>query len=66
MSVAIYYLCPLFLTLECVVVLDPWIVTDPTDTVGSMDHGGSMCGSSCGLLSVAGLCLYSSGSTVNE
>ena len=66
MSVAIYYLCPLFLTLECVVVLDPWIVTDPTDTFGSMDHDGSMCGSSCGLLSVAGLRLYSSGSTANE
>ena len=50
MSVAIYYLCPLSLTLECVVVLDPWIVTDPTDTFGSMDHDGSMCGSSLWLV----------------
>ena len=66
MSVAIYYFYPLFLTLECMLWLDPWIVTDPTDTFGSMDHGGSMCGSSCGLLSVAGLRLYSSGSTANE
>ena len=66
MSVAIYYLCPLSLILEYVVVLDPWIVTDLTDTFRSMDHGGSMCGSSCGLLSVTGLRLYSSGSTVNE
>ena len=66
MSVAIYYLCPLSLTLECVVVLDPWIVTDLTDTFGSMDYDGSMCGSFCGLLSVAGLRLYFSGSTANE
>ena len=48
------------------VMLDPWIVTDLTDTFRSMDHNGSMYGSSYGLLNMAGLRLYSSGNTVNE
>ena len=39
---------------------------DLTDNFVFIDYSGSICGSSYGLLSVAGLCLYSSGNIVNK
>ena len=48
MSIAMYYLHPLFLILECVILLDPWILWDPGAHVGSLEQLGYKSRDVCG------------------